>query len=148
MSSSTVGRPMEILLVEDSLVDARFAIGALQKSQIRQRVTLIRDGAEALEFLRREGKYGRAPRPDLLLLDLLLPTVSGQQILAHIKSDPSLASMPVVVLTASTDPQEAHAVQQLGVDGYLHKPVELEPFLELIRQLRRFWHADLILPHL
>ncbi len=146
MSSGTVGRPMEILLVEDSLVDARFAIGALQKSQIRQRVTLIRDGTEAMEFLRHQGRYARAPRPDLLLLDLHLPGLSGQQVLAEIKSDASLASMPVVVLTASTDPQDLEQAQKLGVDGYLTKPVELEPFLDLIRKLRRYWHADLILP--
>src|SRR6185437_4800433 len=99
MSSQTIGRPMEILLVEDGLVDARVTIAALRKGMIQHRLTLNRDGLEAMEFLRQEGKFARAPRPDLILLALCLPKKDGREVLAEIKADDSLRSIPVVVMT-------------------------------------------------
>ncbi|MEX0704489.1 MAG: response regulator [Planctomycetales bacterium] len=145
-SRDAIGRPMEILLVEDSLTAARVTMGALRKSRIPHRLAWFTDGSEALEFLHREGKYVRAPRPDLVLLDLELPGRHGRDILADLKADDDLRRIPVVVLTASLAEEDVAAVDRSDVDGYLTKPVDIGQFLELVRKLNRFWHADLILP--
>jgi CheY-like chemotaxis protein len=137
---------MEILLVEDSLIDARATIAALQKGQIQHRLTLIRDGLEAMEFLRREGKFARAPRPDLILLDLLLPKRDGFAVLAEIKADDELKIIPVVVLTASQTEEDRLKCELHHVAGYITKPVNLEKFLELVKKLKRYWLEDVILP--
>jgi CheY-like chemotaxis protein len=146
MIGKTIGRPMEILLVEDSLVDARFTMNSLRGGDIRHRLTLVRDGEEALMFLRCEGVFARAPRPDLILLDLLLPKVSGLEVLAAVRGDEKLSHIPVVVLTASPDDELRSQVERLGVDGYISKPVEWEKFLAIVRALRERWQADLLLP--
>lgn len=148
MFNQTIGRPMEILLVEDGLVDARVTIGALKRGQIQHRLTLIRDGAEAMEFLRQEGKFLRAPRPDLILLDLGLPKLDGRQVLQEIKADDLLTSIPVVIMTSSDDEEDRVQSELLGVDSFITKPVDLEKFLSVVRQLKRYLHADLILPAL
>ncbi len=145
-SSNTVGRPMEILLVEDSLVSARLAIGALRKGSIQHRLTWLTDGSDALEFVHRHGKYSRAPRPDLILLDLELPGIDGRELLAEIKSEDELRTIPVVILTASTSSEDMSQSERLEVEAYMTKPVDLEKFLRLVRDLSRFWHADMILP--
>ena len=145
-SSNAVGRPMEILLVEDSLVSARLAIGALRKGAIQHRLTWLTDGADALEFVHRHGKYIRAPRPDLILLDLELPGLDGRELLTEIKSDDDLRTIPVVILTASTSSEDMSQSERLEVEAYMTKPVDLEKFLRLVRDLSRFWHADMILP--
>lgn len=147
-SNQTIGRPMEILLVEDGLVDASVTIGALKKGHVQHRMTLIRDGAEAMEFLRHEGKFARAPRPDLILLDLGLPKKDGREVLQEIKSDPELSGIPVVIMTGSEDEEDRVQSEILGVDSFITKPVDLEKFLAVVRQLKRFLHADLILPAL
>ena len=146
MSDATIGRPMEILLVEDSLVDARFAIGSLKQGDIRHRLTLVRDGQEAVAFLRREGVFARAPRPDLILLDLLLPKMNGVEVLAVVREDNDLYDIPAVILTASSDEEYREQCEMLGVDGYIRKPVDLEKFLDIVRALKSHWHADLVLP--
>lgn len=137
---------MEVLLVEDSLVSARLTIGALKKGQIAHRMTWLSDGAEALEFLHRHGKYAQAPRPDLILLDLSLPSRDGREVLAEIKADEALQTIPVVVLTASTAEEDQHESERLEVEAYLTKPVDFEKFLQMVHELSRFWHADMILP--
>ena len=146
MHETTIGRPMEILLVEDGLVDARVTIAALKRGEIVHRLTLVRDGEEALEFLRRQGHFARAPRPDLVLLDLLLPKKDGLEVLAEIRGDEELKTIPVVVLTSSLDASDRSGCQALGVEGYITKPVDLEKFLAVVRDLKAHWHADLILP--
>jgi chemotaxis family two-component system response regulator Rcp1 len=148
MSNQTIGRPMEILLVEDGLVDASVTIGALRKGQIQHRMTLIRDGAEAMEFLRQDGKFARAPRPDLILLDLGLPKKDGREVLQEIKADETLSSIPVVIMTSSDDEEDRVQSELLGVDSFITKPVDFEKFLTVVRQLKRYLHADLILPAL
>ncbi len=145
-SQSAVGRPMEILLVEDGLVDARLTIGALQRAGFLHRLSLIRDGEEALEFVHRQGKFARAPRPDLILLDLMLPKKSGLEVLTDIKSDPALQNIPVVIMTASQTDQDRRDCDLHRVDAYVTKPVNLEKFLELIQKLKRFWLDDVVLP--
>ena len=147
MRADTVGRPMEILLVEDNLADARLTIEALRDGHVKHRLTLIRDGQEAREFLYREGRFALAPRPDLILLDLNLPGLHGRELLEEIKSDFDLQSIPVVILTASPDHEEILRSQFLQVDSYLTKPVDMEKFLSVVRKLKKYWHADVILPH-
>ena len=147
MRSDAVGRSMEILLVEDSLADARLTIEALRDGNVKHRLTLIRDGIEAREFLYREGKFAQAPRPDLILLDLQLPGLDGRDLLAEIKADSNLQNMAVVILTASQDHEDLLRSQLLNVDSYLTKPVDMEDFLKIIRKLRRYWHTDVILPN-
>ena len=147
MSSKTIGRPMEILLVEDGLIDARVTIANLARSEVQHRLTLVRDGVEALDFLQHRGIFARAPRPDLILLDLELPKKDGREVLAEIKADGELQNIPVVILSASDDPEDIFKTQLLGVDSYITKPVNLEKFLAVIKELRSFWHADLLLPN-
>ena len=137
---------MEILLVEDSLTSACFTIGALKKGNIQHRLTWLSDGEEALEFLYRRRKFARAPRPDLILLDLGLPKKDGREVLAEIKADEDLREIPVVVLTASTAQEDISSSELLQVESYMTKPVDLEKFLKLVKDLSRFWHADMILP--
>ena len=146
MPRETVGRPMEILLVEDNWDDARLAYEFLKDGSIVHRLTWLWDGEEALEFLHRQGKYGRVPHPDLILLDLGLPRVDGREVLAEVKADPALLHIPVVVMTASKDHEDLIRSEQLQVDGFILKPVDLDKFLGLVKELQRFWHADLILP--
>jgi len=143
-----VGRAMEILLVEDSLMDARVTIHALRQGLTQHRLTLIRDGAEALEFVQQSGRFAQAPRPDLILLDLMLPKKSGTEVLDELKADFSLKDIPVVVLTASEDEADRVKCQMLHVDAFITKPVNLDKFLEVVKQLKRFWLNDVILPSL
>jgi two-component system, chemotaxis family, response regulator Rcp1 len=142
----TIGRPMEIVLIEDNLADARLAIEALNDGQIKHRLTLICDGDEAIDFLTRAGHFARAPRPDLILLDLNLPKKGGREVLDEIKGDEELHSIPVVVLTASQVHEEILRAEHLQVESYMTKPVDLEKFLQVVRQLRRFWLDDMIVP--
>lgn len=142
----TVGRPMEILLVEDDLEDAGLTLEAIRHGRIQCRVSLVRDGEEALEFVRRQGKYARAPRPDLILLDLNLPKLNGREVLAEIDNDGLLVDVPVVVLTSSSSEREFLESYPLHVEEFLIKPVDIDQFLGVVRALRRYWLADVILP--
>ena len=121
---------MEILLVEDSLSDARLAMEALSHGGIQHRLTLIRDGQEAMEFLHQEGKFRSAPRPDLVLLDLQLPLKDGREVLTEIRGEEELQNIPVVVLTASSDHEDVVRSEQLHVDSYIVKPVDLEKIFD------------------
>jgi CheY-like chemotaxis protein len=146
MSNQLVGRPMEILLVEDGLLDARVTIESLRGAGIQHRLTLVRDGQEALDFLHRERHFARAPRPDLILLDLNLPRKSGMDVLGELREDSELKDIPVVVLTASEAAEDRAQCELLEVDSYITKPVNLEKFLAVVKQLKRFWLDDVILP--
>lgn len=148
MSHRTIGRPMEILLVEDSLIDARLTIAALRKGGLKHRLTLTRDGAEATEFLFRRGRFGQAPRPDLILLDLVLPKRNGLEVLAEVREDDDLRKIPVVVLTAAEDDDTKDQCKNHGVKHYIRKPVKVDEFLDVVKKLKHHWHYDLILPSL
>ena len=141
-----VGRPMEIMLVEDGLVDARVTIEALREGQIQHRLTLIRDGEEAMEFLHQQGRFAKAPRPDLVLLDLVLPKKNGFEVLTGIRGDYALRQIPVVVLTASQAEEDKVKCELFSVDAYIQKPVNLLKFLRVIKELKWFWLDDVILP--
>ena len=146
MQRELVGRPAEILLVEDNLGDARLVEEALREGKINHRLTLVCDGFEATEFLQRQGVFGRAPRPDLILLDLGLPRIDGRELLEYIKSDDSLRDIPVVVMTASAAHEDYLRGEMLNVDCYLTKPVELDNFVNVVRQLKRSWLLKMMFP--
>lgn len=146
MNNNSIGRPMEILLVEDSLSDGRLTMEALKDGAIQHRLTWLWDGEEALDFLYQRGPFRQAPRPDLVLLDLGLPRIDGREVLKDLKAQEDLQDIPVVVLTASQDHEDQIRSEMLEVDGYLNKPVDLDKFLNLVKELKTFWHADLILP--
>jgi two-component system, chemotaxis family, response regulator Rcp1 len=143
----TKSHQMEILLIEDNLADACATIVALKEGKIQHRLTLIRDGVEAMEFLHQEGKFARAPRPDLILLDLQLPYKDGREVLKEIKADYDLKNIAIVIMTASLDEQDRLQGELLHVDSYITKPVDLEKFLSLVKRLRKqYWLHDVILP--
>ena len=146
MSVNTDGRPLEILLVEDSLSDAGLAMKALQNGGVRHRVTLIRDGNDAMLFLQREERFSRAPRPDLILLDLGLPGKDGRELLEEIRADSELESIPVVVMTASQSLEDYCRSQQLNVEAYVTKPIDLGKFLQLVRETKQHLQAGICLP--
>ncbi len=143
MTHETIGRPMEILLVEDSLTFARLAIHALRKGQVQHRLTWLTDGAEAWDFLQHRGTYVNAPRPDLLLLDLNLPGIDGVELLTRIRADVDLQRLPIVVMTGDSD---AVAKQELEVEAFLTKPLDFEKFLSIVEQLSHLWQEDMIVP--
>jgi two-component system, chemotaxis family, response regulator Rcp1 len=141
-----VGRPMEILLVEDDLDDAGVTLEALRTSEVPCRASLVRDGQEALEFLHRRGLFRRAPRPDLILLDLQLPKKNGREVLGEVRTDAELKAIPVVVLTGSVLHRSMLEDEGLAVESYLGKPVDLTQFYAVIRSLRKYMLSDVILP--
>jgi CheY-like chemotaxis protein len=146
MANQAVGRPMEVLLIEDSLLDAQVTINALREGEMKHRLTLVVNGEEALDFLRKEGCFCRAPRPDIVLLDLNLPKRDGLQVLQEIRADSELQNLPVVIMTASDDEQDKQRCEHLHVDSYITKPVNMQKFLSVIKALRGSLLRDVILP--
>jgi two-component system, chemotaxis family, response regulator Rcp1 len=137
---------IQILLVEDNPLDVSLIKEALAESQSRPRVSVIQDGEDALHFLRQEGRYGQAPRPDLVLLDLNLPKKDGRELLAEMKRDPSLKHIPVIVLTTSDAHQDVCQAYDLHANCYLRKPPELQSFRKMMRSVDRFWLNVVSLP--
>lgn len=141
-----MGRPAEFLLVEDNPGDVRLTREALSESKLRNNLSVVGDGVEAMAFLRREGKYAGAARPDLVLLDLNLPKKSGREVLAEIKADESLRRIPVVVITSSEAEQDIFATYNLHVNCYVTKPVDLDQFIKVVRSISTFWLTIVKLP--
>ena len=139
-------RLVEILLVEDSPSDTELTIEALREAKVPNHISLVEDGVEALQFLRREGRFAAAVRPDLILLDLNLPRKDGREVLSEIKSDESLKTIPVVVLTTSRAEQDVLRAYSLSANCYITKPVDFERFLDVIRSIEYFWLANVTLP--
>ncbi|WP_426756872.1 response regulator [Myxococcus sp. Y35] len=146
MSHDATGSPIEILLVEDNPGDVRLTIEALKEGKVRNRLSVARDGVEALAFLRRVGAYSNAARPDLILLDLNLPRKDGREVLAEIKVDPSLRRIPVVVLTTSKAEEDILRTYDLHANCYIAKPVDLEQFISVVRSIDDFWLSVVRLP--
>jgi CheY-like chemotaxis protein len=140
------GVPIEILLVEDNPGDADLAREALENSKIRNTLSVVGDGEEALAFLHRSGKYAAAPRPDLILLDLNLPRKSGREVLAEIKSDDYFKRIPVVVLTVSKDEEDIMESYNLHANCFITKPIDLHQFLRVVRAIEDFWLTIVKLP--
>ncbi|MEY3381255.1 MAG: hypothetical protein RL468_1853 [Pseudomonadota bacterium] len=139
-------RVAEILLVEDSPTDALLTKEALSNSKLLNRLHLVKDGNQALAFLSRQAPYEAVPRPDLILLDLNLPGISGIEVLQKIKADPSLSLIPVVILTTSTSDQDIIGAYSEHASCYISKPVDLASFTEVIRRAGEFWFAIVTLP--
>ena len=139
-------RPIEILLVEDSPSDTELTLEALMDFKVRNHVSVVEDGVKAMQFLRRQGAYAEAPRPDLIMLDLNLPRKDGREVLADIKSDEHLKAIPIVVLTTSRADQDIVRAYQLNANCYITKPVDFNQFLEVIRSIESFWLYVVTLP--
>jgi CheY-like chemotaxis protein len=138
--------PIEILLVEDDPGDVLMTQEAFQEHKVSNRLTVVNDGVEALAYLRREGAYADAPRPDLVLLDLNLPRRDGREVLAEIKGDPNLLDIPVVVLTTSQAEEDVLASYRLHANAYVTKPVDFERFIAVVRQIDQFFVTVVKLP--
>lgn len=141
-----LSRPVEILLVEDSPSDTDLTIEALKQGKVANHLSVVEDGVQAMDFLRRKAKFVRAPRPDLILLDLNLPRRDGREVLAELKADPDLKTIPVVVLTTSRSEQDVLRSYQLQANCYITKPVDFKQFLEVVRSIESFWLVVVTLP--
>jgi CheY-like chemotaxis protein len=139
-------KPVDILLVEDSQSDADLTEEALSDGRVINNLHWVADGVEALAFLRRQGKYADAPRPDLILLDLNLPKKDGREVLAQIKADPSLKRIPVIVLTTSAAERDILKTYELNANCYVTKPIDLEQFISAVKLIEEFWLALVKLP--
>src|SRR5271166_5283517 len=146
MTTPPRGEPIEILLVEDSPDDAALTMDALRDGRVHNRVTVLEDGVEAMAYLRREGRYSQALRPDLILLDLNLPRKNGREVLAEVKQDPDLRRIPVVVMTSSDDEKDILAAYNLYVNCYVTKPVDLDQFIKVVKSIEHFWFSVVKLP--
>jgi CheY-like chemotaxis protein len=138
--------PIEILLVEDNPGDVRLTIEALKEGKVANRINVAEDGIEAMAFLHQEGKYTNAPKPDLILLDLNLPKKNGREVLAEIKMDSNLRSIPVVVLTSSEAEKDIVATYNLHANCYITKPVDFDQFINVVRSIEDFWFKLVRLP--
>jgi CheY-like chemotaxis protein len=146
MSTQTISRPVEVLLVEDNPGDVRLTREALKEGKIRNNLHVAKDGVEALAFLRREGEHTDAPRPDLILLDLNLPRKDGREVLTEIKDDASLRQIPVVVLTSSQAEEDILRAYDLHANCYISKPVDLDQFIRVVKSIEDFWFTVVKLP--
>ena len=140
------GAPIEILLVEDNPADVRLVQEGFRDSKVLNNLHVVCDGAEALAFLHRNGHYAKAPRPDLVLLDLFLPKQNGFQVLAEIKGEERLKAIPVVVLTSSHAELDMLKSYELQCNCYIEKPVNLEKLLEIVKIIEEFWLTIVRLP--
>ena len=139
-------RSIEILLVEDNPGDARLTIEAMREAKVRNRMHVVEDGVQAMEFLRRQGNFGDVPRPDLILLDLNLPRKDGREVLAEVKADPNLKRIPVVILTTSRAEEDVIRAYDLHANCYVTKPVDLVQFMKIVAQIDEFWVKVVTLP--
>ena len=137
---------INILLVEDNPGDRRLTVEALKEAKIGNELHAVNDGAAAIAFLRRQGKYVDAPRPGLILLDLNLPKMDGREVLKEIKQDPSLKSIPVVILTTSEAEEDIIKTYDSHANCYITKPVDFEQFMKVVRSIQDFWVTIVQLP--
>jgi CheY-like chemotaxis protein len=138
--------PVEILLVEDDPGDVLITREAIQSSKVANRLSVVSNGEEALQFLRREQPFADAPRPGLVLLDLNLPRLDGREVLARMKSDPDLRRIPVVVLTTSSADEDIVRSYDLHANAYVTKPVDFDQFMSVVRQIDQFFVSIVTLP--
>jgi CheY-like chemotaxis protein len=139
-------RPIEILLVEDNPSDVSLTEEALLEGKVLNNLNAVEDGVEALEYMRREGRYTHAPRPDLILLDLNLPRMDGREVLGEIKADKSLRRIPVVILTTSEAEEDIIKTYNLQANCYVTKPIDLDQFVKVVKSVEEFWLSVVKLP--
>jgi chemotaxis family two-component system response regulator Rcp1 len=144
--SHDIGKPIEILLVEDNPGDVRLTFEALRDGRVSNNLHVVADGAEALNFLRKSGPYAAEPTPDLILLDLNLPKVDGREVLAEVKTDPVLKRIPVIVLTTSGAEEDILKTYDLHANSYVTKPVDLDQFINIVKAIEGFWLSVVKLP--
>ena len=144
--NKAVAGPVEILLVEDNPGDARLAIEALKDAKVRNKLHWVKDGVQAMEFLRREGEYSHAPTPGVVLLDLNLPRKDGREVLVEIKSDEDLRRIPVVILTISADEEDILRSYDSHANCYITKPLDLDRFIQVMKVIEDFWLEIVKLP--
>lgn len=140
---------VRVLLVEDDLEDIQITRRAFEKARVANPLYVVRDGDEAMEFLRHQGRYtdeSKAPRPGLILLDLNMPGMSGREVLQLIKTDPDLRRIPVVVLTTSSEEADMLGCYDKGANTYITKPVEFEKFLQAVITIGRYWLSIAAVP--
>jgi CheY-like chemotaxis protein len=147
MTQSMPSREIVVLLVEDDPGDVLMTREAFEDYKVHNELHVVNDGTEAMAFLRREGDKADAPRPDLVLLDLNLPRMDGREVLQAIKSDPELASIPVVVLTTSEAEEDVLRSYSLHANAYVTKPVDFERFIQVVRQIDEFFVTVVRLPN-
>ncbi len=140
-------RPIEILMVEDNLADVRLTQLAMRDAKVWNTLNHVPDGEEAMLFLRREGAYENAPRPDILLLDLNMPKKDGREVLTEIRADPLLTHLPVVILTTSEADEDVLKSYGLHANSYVVKPLGLDEFIAVIKGLEDYWLCLVKLPH-
>jgi CheY-like chemotaxis protein len=140
------GRPIEILLVEDSSGDVRLTQEALKEGKVRNNMSVVGDGVEAMDFLRRKGRHAGAIRPDVILLDLNLPKKDGREVLSEVKSDENLRRIPVVILTISGAEQDILETYNHHANCYITKPIEVDEFIKVMRSIEEFWLTVVTLP--
>ena len=137
---------IQILLVEDNPGDVRLTVEALRHAKVANELHVVGNGEEAIDFLRQQGGHVDAPRPDIVLLDLNLPRLDGRDVLADIKSDPELATIPIIVLTSSTAEADIQRSYELHANCYISKPVDFSEFLSAVQSLEGFWLKIVRLP--
>lgn len=139
-------RSIEILLVDDNPGDVRLTLEAMRETKMNNRIHVVEDGVEAMDFLRRQRRFGDAPRPGLILLDLNLPRKDGREVLAEVKADPALKRIPVVVLTTSGSEEDVLRAYDLQANCYVTKPVDLAQFMKIVARIDEFWVKVVTLP--
>ena len=138
---TTEFQAIEILLIEDNPGDIRLTIEALKESKINNVLNYVEDGNQALEYLRKEGKYKEVSTPDLILLDLDMPNMSGREVLEIVKKDPELKRIPIVVLTISESDQDVLRSYNMQANAYVRKPIDLDQFIKVVQSIEDFWFA-------
>ena len=141
-------RPVEILLVDDNPGDIRLTQETLKESKIINKINVVEDGAEAIGFLKKVGKYENVSTPDLILLDLNLPKKNGREVLAEIKEDKILKLIPVVIFTISTAEEDILKSYKLHANCYITKPVDMNQFIKIVRSIENYWFSRVKLPEL
>ena len=146
MQTSKNVRPVQILLVEDNPGDVGLTLEALKEAKVLNKLTVVKDGIEALSLLRRQGQHAHAARPDLILLDLNLPKKDGREVLAEIKADDNLKRIPVIILTTSQNEQDVVKSYNLHANCYITKPLDLDQFIKVVKSIEDFWLGIVVLP--
>ena len=139
-------KPITILMVEDNATDVMITKEALAHAKVINSLHVVDDGIDALDFLHRRGKHAKAPRPDLIFLDLNMPRKNGQEVLQEIKSDDKLKHIPVVILTTSKAEEDVLKAYGLFANCYVVKPVDFDVFAEVVRSIQQFWFSVVTLP--
>ena len=146
MSATDTAGAIQILMVEDSLDDIEITTEALTDAKVRCNLHAVRDGVQAMAYLRRQGEFEDAMRPDVIFLDLNMPRMDGRQVLEQIKSDPKLQKIPVVVLTTSEADEDILKAYELHANCYITKPVDMKQFIKVVRAIEDFWFTVVRLP--